>query len=162
NLVTLIKAANLILNSEKLKEKKIIFAIIGSGPQEKSLKLQVKSLKLEDKILFLDALPEAHKYLKAFDVFTQPSIKEGLPYAILQAMAAGIPIVASNVGGIPEMITDNFNGFLIKPRDSEALAERILQILENSNLAQQFSQNSLEKIKDFSLGKMIRQTQEQY
>ncbi|OGZ34362.1 MAG: hypothetical protein A2Y98_01005, partial [Candidatus Portnoybacteria bacterium RBG_19FT_COMBO_36_7] len=111
NLETLIKAANLILNTLASKDKKIVFAVIGSGPQEESLKLKVKSLKLTDKILFLGAVPEAHKYLKAFDVFAMPSVKEGLPYAILQAMAGGTPIIASDVGGIPEMITDNFNGF---------------------------------------------------
>jgi len=162
NLATLVKAANLILNSPKLKEKKILFAIIGSGPQEESLKSEVKSLKLDNKVLFLGALPQAHKYLKAFDVFAMPSVKEGLPYAILQSMAAETPIVASDVGGIPEMITDNFNGFLIRPHDSETLAEKILQILENPDLAQRFTEASQERIKEFSLDKMIEQTQSQY
>ncbi|OGZ33162.1 MAG: hypothetical protein A2174_00220 [Candidatus Portnoybacteria bacterium RBG_13_41_18] len=77
-------------------------------------------------------------------------------------MAAGVPVVASNVGGIPEMIQNNFNGFLIKPTDHEALAEKILQILENLELAKRFAQNSLEKVKEFSLKKMIQETQKQY
>jgi glycosyltransferase involved in cell wall biosynthesis len=162
NLTTLIKSANLISNSPALKDKKIIFAIIGAGPQEAELKTLVKNLNLDEKVLFLGALPEAQRYLKAFDVFTQPSVKEGLPYTILQSMAAGTPIIASDVGGIPEMITDNFNGFLIKPHDAETLAERILQILENPDLAQEFKKNSLEKVKQFSLKKMIEQTEQQY
>lgn len=173
NLETLINAANLILKLPSAKQKNIIFVIVGSGPQKKSLELQVTSLsrrseatlrdyKLQDKILFLGHIPQAQKYLKAFDVFTLPSTKEGLPYTILEAMAAGIPIVASEIGGIPEMVQDGINGFLIRPRDAEALAEKILQILENSDLAQKFSQNSLERIKEFSLEKMVEQTQKQY
>lgn len=162
NLATLIKAADLILHAPKLNDKKIIFAIIGSGPQEKDLKYQVSCFKFQERFLFLGALPEAQKYLKAFDVFTYPSVKEGLPYTILQAMAAGTPIIASDVGGIPEMITDNFNGFLIKPQDYEALAEKILQVLENPELAHTFSKNSSEKVKDFSLKKMIERTENQY
>jgi len=162
NLATLVRAANLILNAPKLTDKKILFAIIGDGPQKSLIESLIKKYKISEKFLFLGARPEAHKYLKAFDVFTQPSVKEGLPYTILQAMAASVPIVASDVGGIPEMITDNFNGFLIKPHDAETLAEKILQILENQELAQIFSQNSLERIKEFSLERMVQQTQEQY
>lgn len=163
NLTTLIEAASLILNNPKLNNNKnFLFVLIGDGPQEKSLKLQVSSYKLRDKILLLGAIPQSWRYLKAFDVFILPSVKEGLPYTILEAMAAGLPIVASNVGGIPEMVQDNVNGFLIRPRDAEALAVRILQILQNPDLAQRFSQNSLEKIKEFSLEKMVQRTQEQY
>ena len=159
---TLIKAANLIFNIPATKDKKIIFSVIGNGPQEKGLKLQVSGFGLQDKILFLGAVPEARCYLKAFDIFVLPSVKEGLPYTILEAMAAGVPIIASDVGGIPEMIADNFNGFLIHPKDFEALAEKILQILENSELTKKFSQNSLERIKEFSLNKMLQKTQQQY
>jgi glycosyltransferase involved in cell wall biosynthesis len=145
-----------------LSKRKILFALIGDGQQERSLKSKVKSLKLEDKILFTGDISQSWRYLKAFDAFTLPSVKEGLPYTILEAMAAGLPIVAAKVGGIPEMVHDNINGFLIKPRDAEALAEKILQILENPDLAKYFSQNSLLKIKEFSLQKMLQKTQEQY
>ena len=160
NLETLIEAfTKLLTKNYQLKTKLLI---IGNGPQENSLKFKVQSSKLNEKILFLGALPGASKYLKAFDVFVLPSIKEGLPYTILEAMAAGVPVVASAVGGIPELIQDSVNGFLIKPKDAEALAKKILQIIENSALAQKFSQNSLEKIKEFSLEKMVEKTQDQY
>jgi len=162
NLETLIDAANLIFSLTQTREKKIIFVLIGAGPLENSLKLKVKSLKLENKILFLGAMPESYKYLKAFDIFVFPSKKEGLPYAILEAMSAGVLIVASNVGGIPEMIEDKKNGFLIKPTDREALAENILQILENQELAQKFTSASRQKLKDFSIEKMIKQTEISY
>ena len=162
NLETLIEAANLIFNLPTWRNKKIIFALIGCGPLERSLKLRVSSYKLQDKILLLGVIPESWRYLKAFDIFAFPSKKEGLPYAILEAMAAGVPVVASDVGGIPEVIDDGVSGFLVKPSDHEALAEKILQLLENPALAQKFSAASLEKAKEFSLEKMIEKTEQQY
>ncbi len=162
NLEALIQAANLIFTLPKYQNKKILFVIFGNGPQEKILKLEVKKINLENRVIFPGAVPEGAKYLKAFDVFVLPSIKEGLPYTIMEAMAAGVPIVASNVGGIPEMIEDGKNGFLVAPRDFEALAEKILQILENQELAQKFSRNSLEKVKEFTLEKMVSKTEQQY
>ena len=161
NLETLINAASLILNNPQQQEN-ILFLIIGSGPQEQNLKLKIEKLKLSKKILLTGAIPAANKYLKAFDVFVLPSIKEGLPYAILEAMAAGLPIVSSAVGGVPEIIEDNDNGFLISAKDHEALAARLTQILQNPTLAQKFSQKSLIKIKAFGLEKMIEKTQKQY
>ncbi|MFH0852582.1 MAG: glycosyltransferase family 4 protein [bacterium] len=162
NLLTLLTAAELLLPVQRTKRKNVIFAIIGNGQLEKELKAKVKNSGLQDKILFFGAIQEAKQYIKAFDVLTLPSTKEGLPYTIMEGMAAGVPIVASRVGGIPEMITDNFNGFLISPRDPEALAEKIMQIIENPALARQFSQNSLQRVKEFSLEKMTMQTQALY
>jgi len=162
NLFTLLSAAQLLLPTRRAGRKNVIFAIIGKGELERELKAKVKNSGLQDKILFLGAIPEAKQYIKAFDVLTLPSTKEGLPYTIMEAMAAGVPIVASRVGGIPEMITDNFNGFLISPRDPEALAEKIMQLIENPTLSRQFSQNSLQRVKEFSLEKMIEQTQALY
>ncbi|MBI4709035.1 MAG: glycosyltransferase family 4 protein [Candidatus Portnoybacteria bacterium] len=162
NLDLLIDAAALIFGAPKLKDKKILFLFIGSGQQENNLKLKIKNLKLGNKVLLIGSIPKAHEYLKALDVFVLPSLKEGLPYTILEAMAAGIPIIASNIGGIPEMISDNHNGFLISPDDAETLAERILQVLENKELTQRFSQNSLEKVKNFSLEAMVEKTKKQY
>lgn len=162
NLETLIDAANLIFTLPQTKVKNIIFVLIGTGPLDNNLKQKVKNSKVEDKIMFPGAIPESWRYLKAFDVFVFPSKKEGLPYAILEAMQAGVPIVASDVGGIPEIIEDNVNGFLIKSNDHEALAEKILQILENPALAQKFSAASRQKLKEFSLQKMIEATEAQY
>jgi glycosyltransferase involved in cell wall biosynthesis len=105
----------------------------------------------------------ASQYLHAFDIYTLPSVKEGFPYAILEAMQAGLPIVATKVGGIPEMIEDQSNGILVQSADSDALAQAIIALLKNKSLAEKFgcqAKNDFEN--SFSLEKMIKQTENVY
>jgi len=83
---------------------KSICLIIGSGPEEQKIKFQISNLKINDKVFLLGDVPEAAKYLKAFDIFVMTSRYEGLPYALLEAMAAELPIIATRVGGIPEIL----------------------------------------------------------
>jgi len=100
NLGTLINAADLL----NKKNPDITYLVIGNGPERKNLTRQIAKLGLTEKFYLLGNIDDAQNYLKAFDVFTLPSQKEGLPYTILEAIAAGLPIVASNVGGIPEAL----------------------------------------------------------
>ncbi len=103
--------------------------IIGEGREEKKLKLQVISYKLQEKIFFLGHVDNASQYLKAFDLFVLPSRKEGLSYTLLEAVAAGVPIVATAVGGTPEVITDRVNGYLAEPENINDLTDKIKQTL---------------------------------
>jgi len=163
NFSALVDAANFILKIPTQKQKtETLFFVIGDGQQKPLLESLIKKLNISNRFFLPGALPQANKYLKAFDVFALPSTKEGLPYTILEAMAAGVPIIASNVGGIPEMIQDKINGFLVHPNDTETLAEKILQILENPELAKEFVRASQNKIKEFSLEKMAQKTQDIY
>lgn len=99
-------------------EKKIFYAIIGEGQLGETL------MKRADKhTILLGFVSDAPMFLKAFDIFLLPSIKEGLPYAILEAGAAGLPVVASNVGGIPEIIGEASDGYLINPKDVADIAQ---------------------------------------
>lgn len=163
NYSALIKAAELIVKLPASGQKKnILFLINGDGHQRPMLESLIKERGLQNHFFLPGAISPGSKYLKAFDIFVLPSVKEGLPYTILETMAAGVPIIAANVGGIPEMIKDGENGFLVKPNDYETLAEKILQILEDQKLAQKFINASLEKIKEFSLEKMVSKTEQQY
>ncbi len=154
-----ILAAETIL---KQKQKNIIFTIIGDGSQRELLEAMIKEHSLEKSFVLAGTIPNASKYLKALDVFVLSSIKEGLPYTILEAMAAQLPIVASWIGGLPEMIKNETNGFLVLPRNPEMLAEKIISLLDNPSLAQQFIRASQEKINDFSLEKMVEETKKIY
>ena len=115
-----------------LKEKPgARFYIIGSGPEEQNLKKLIIAEKLTDKIFLLGALPNAAALLPAFDLFVLPSRKEGLPYTILEAMAAGLPIVATAVGGVSEMLANYEARFIALPNNQAELTASIISALKN-------------------------------
>jgi glycosyltransferase involved in cell wall biosynthesis len=104
------------------------FKIIGDGKLRPQLEGLIKKYHLENKVFLAGRIPDAYKYLKAFDVFVLPSLKEGFPWIILEAIAAEIPIVATNVGAVPEILPKEF---LVNPGDAQALAKKISWMLEH-------------------------------
>jgi len=156
----LIKAAKIINKNNLAPEA--IFVVIGEGRERKRLEEMIRERHLENRFFLAGTLPEAARYLKAFDVFVLPSIKEGFPYVLLEAMAAGLPIVSSLVGGTPEIIKNGDDGFLILSKNPKILAERIADILDNPELAEKLSKNAREKVKEFSVEKMIEKTEKVY
>lgn len=103
--------------------------IIGEGEEREHLAMQIARHHLTNRIHLLGRVPEAARYLKAFDIFTLPSRTEALPYAILEAGLAGLPVVASRVGGIPEIIKNGETGLLVAPADPVALANALKTLL---------------------------------
>lgn len=152
----------LILAIAKISnDYKFNFVIIGDGPERKSLENLIKNHHLEDKIFLTGYMPDAYQYLKAFDLFVLPSVKEGQPWVILEAMAASLPIVATNIAGIPEMIENEKSGLLVEPADSDALTAAIEKMLTHPSLAHAMAQNALTIVKEkFGLEKMIRKNEE--
>jgi len=110
---------------------KIEVVIIGDGPESENLKLKIENLNLKEQFKLLGKIDNAGTFLKAFDVFTLPSRKEGLPYTLLEAMQAGLPIVASNVGGIAEALGDA--GFLVRADDAQELSTVLSKIISDLN-----------------------------
>ena len=156
----LIKAVKIIYKNNLAPNT--IFVIIGEGRERGMLEEMIRERNLEDKFLLIGSLKEAVKYLRAFDIFVLPSIKEGFPYTIPEAMAAGLPIVASLVGGVGEIIKNGENSLLILSKNPKILAESLAEVLNNSELAARFSKNNLEKVKEFSVEKMIEKTERIY
>jgi glycosyltransferase involved in cell wall biosynthesis len=136
--------------------------IIGDGEEKVHLKELVERFHLEHKIFLVGRVENAKKYLKAFDIFTLTSRTEALPYSLLEAGLAECAVVATRVGGIPEIIEDNKNGILIHRNVSE-LEKVLKELIENpekraslgSSLRQTVSQN-------FSVEKMLQKTEEVY
>ena len=134
--------------------------IIGDGPEKEKLKKLIIKNNLENKIFLIGYAADAYKYLKAFDLFVLPSVKEGQPWTILEAMAAGVPIVATNIAGIPEMIENEKSGLLVEPADPEILALAIKKMLTRPSLAQECAQNALKTVREkFSVVKMIEKNE---
>ena len=109
--------------------------ICGIGEDEKKLKDLAKDLKIENKVMFLGQVDhkDLPKYLWMSDIFCRPSLSEGLGNSFLEAMAAGLPVVATPVGGIPDFLEDGKTGWFCKVRDPDSIAEKIKYILDEKN-----------------------------
>lgn len=151
---------------EALKEINENFAaiIIGDGPERSNVESLIKNANLSDRVLLLTTNQvTAPRWLKAFDLFVLPSAKEGFPYAILEAMSAGLPIVATEVGAIPEMIENKKSGLLVPPKSPDALRAAIESIRKDENLRTNLGKNAEIEFKQrFSKEKMVRQTTDLY
>lgn len=141
----------------------IIFGVIGDGEERKNLENLAKNSKLENSVFFAGYKENASKFLSAFDLFILPSLKEGLPYALLEAGSVGLPLIATSVGGAPDIITDMETGILIRPKDVKEIANALRFFIQNPQKIAEFGGKLKERIaNDFSLGKMIRETIEIY
>ncbi len=115
----------------------ITLVIIGDGSGRKELENYIAKHNLQDNVILIGQLPDAGKYISAFDIFVLPSLKEGFPWVILEAMAARVPIIASNVGALPEMIKNGKNGFLVDPARPQQIARKIEQLISDDHLRQE-------------------------
>lgn len=120
----------------------ISLVIAGDGPIENALKQQAVALGIDGHVFFIGSRLDLPELLQIFDLYVLPSVWEGLPMVLLEAMAAGCPIIATDVGGNATAITNRFNGSLIKPKDPLALAKEIRQVLSDESLRAQYIRES--------------------
>ena len=120
----LIGAAALL--RERIPHLRLVIA--GDGSERPKLETQVRASGMEKAVKFAGWIDDVARELPNWDVYVQPSLAEGLGISVLEAMAAGIPVVASDVGGLKEVIDDGVTGFLVPPRDTSRLADRIAQL----------------------------------
>jgi len=156
----------IILAAARIKEKLSAltstptFIIIGGGVEKKNLETLIKKYELENQVFLIGVIPDAYECLKAFDLFVLPSVKEGQPWVILEAMTAGVPIVATNIAGVSEMIENEKSGLLVEPADPEALSSAIEKILTHPSLAQECVKNALTAVKEkFGTSEMVRKNE---
>jgi len=133
--------------------------IIGEGEERSRLAQLIKAKRLEDRIFLPGRIEDARAYLKAFDIFALTSRTEALPYVILEAGAAGLPVVASEVGGLPEVIPEAEYGILVPPGNIEELKKSFLFLLKKLPYRRAAGANLRRRIHaDFSLKQMVAQT----
>lgn len=137
------------------------FVVIGEGRERPRLEALIKKYNLEEKFFLVGRMPNAAHYLKAFDIFVLPSAKEGFPWVALEAMAAEVPVVATRVGAVPEIINDGREGLLVPPRDSKALAAKISQLISipYTHDREQMVVSAREKLTKFSLQRMLEESE---
>jgi glycosyltransferase involved in cell wall biosynthesis len=137
--------------------------IIGEGPLEESLKKMCTKLGIKDHVIFMGYRQDVESLEVDFDVFVLPSVSEGLGLALLEAMALGKPAVATQTGGIPEVIKHKVNGFLVPPGNDKYLAESIIEALSNKNQAKMLGLAAQKTVfEKFSSYTMIEYTEKVY
>lgn len=137
--------------------------IVGSGPEERNLRRQARNLLIEKNVTFVPQAAHFAQYFRAFDIFAMPSVREGLGISILESMAMGRPVVASGVGGVYQVVTDGETGLLVPKEDADALAEKIIYLLDNPEVGQQLAERAQTVVREkFSLGKMTDATEALY
>jgi len=160
--------ANLIRACATLVERKSSFRceIFGEGPLEKELRAQIDDLDLRERVQLPGPKPqgELRARLAAASVFVLPSVPEAgggmdnLPTVIMEAMATGLPVVSTRIGGIPEMVVENETGFLVQPEDPAALADAIEKATNDRSLGQRLGQAGYERARNlFSIEKNVRE-----
>ena len=141
----------------------ILLLIIGGGEEEKKLNEAINKLELKRNVFLLGHIPKASRYLKAFDIFLLASLSEALAYVVLEAGQAGLPVVATNVGGIPEIISNNETGILIKSKNTKEIVLGIKCMIKNPENKKFFGEKLRSEIEaKFTLKNMLDGTTKIY
>ncbi len=139
------------------------FVIVGDGGSRRELEEQARQLGLAERVAFTGTKLDVAAILSQAAVSVAPSLSEGLSNVVLESMAAGVPVVATRVGGTPEILDDGVTGLLVSPGDAPALAVAIGRLLENPALAQRLGQAARARmVNGFSMDHMVRQTEGLY
>lgn len=137
--------------------------IVGEGDYKSELEKLVKKIKLQKVVSFSGFVKEIEKEMKEFDIYIQPSLSESFGLAIVHAMSLGLPVVATNTGGIPEVVTTGKSGILIERESPKALANGILKLLRDKTMAKEMGHLGREEAEiKFNLREMVKEVEEVY
>jgi glycosyltransferase involved in cell wall biosynthesis len=136
---------------------------VGDGPNEPELQEEARQLGIEDRVQFLGSRRDVADILSSAHIFALPSNWEGFPLSILEAMRAGLPVIASEVGGVAEAVIDGLTGFLVAPDDLETFRSRLLSLLENPAMRARMGRAGRERYEaNFTLEGMLNRTMAVY
>lgn len=144
----------------RIKFSNLHLLLIGDGPLRQSLEFELKSNAIP--YTLTGYLPQAYEALPAMDLFVLPSVSEGMGLVLLEAMQAMVPIVASAVGGIPEVVRDGKDGLLVPPGDVVGLNDACARIIENPDLVKSLVLSGLSRWAKFSIESMVGKTEQVY
>lgn len=156
---TLLRAAEML----KRRGRTFTLCIIGEGEERKFLETIIDEESLGDSVRLAGFIAEAYRYMPAFDVYVLPSLKEGLPYALMEAGQAGLGVVASRVGGVADIVEDKLSGRLYPAKNAGELADQLEELLGREELRRTFGNALRQKvITEFSHERMLQKTLECY
>ena len=139
-----------------------MLVLVGKGQLEARMKSEVRRLNLAENVQFLGWREDIENILPLFDIFVLPSLNEGMGRVLVEAMAAARPIVASNTGGIPDLIQHQMNGLLVPPGDPRALARALLQLIRQPDAARRMGQAGHRLAGRFSVEEMVDRIEQMY
>jgi glycosyltransferase involved in cell wall biosynthesis len=154
----LLDAARLVLN----KLPNVTFLLIGDGHLMTELINHASALGIKNKVIFGGWRGDVAQLINAFDIFVLPSLNEGMGRVLVEAMAMGKPIVASDIGGIPDLVKDGTNGILFPPRDVHAMAEAIMKLLLDRELARKMGKEGERTSLNYDTGVMVKNIERLY
>lgn len=155
----LIEAAKEIVKNYR----QIYFFIVGDGPSKTELEEQVKNLSLTENVIFTGHRNDVKEILEKINLFVLPSLQEGTPMIVMEAMALGKPIIATDIPGVNRLIENNITGILVPPADSIRLAEAILYLYRNPDFANKLGEQAKKVFKEkFTAEQMVRKTEQLY
>lgn len=139
-----------IIEALKFLPDNVTLEILGTGPLEENLKLKIKNLKLEDRVKFLghidnEKLPQ---YLSEADIFVRPSLSEGQGISFIEAMASGLPVIATPVGGIPDFLKDGVTGLFCEVNNPESIAKQVKRLMDDENLRNKLIDNAKKMVEE--------------
>ena len=138
------------------------FVVVGQGPLEADTRALAAELGVHERLLFTGFRPDAVRVMSAFDVFTLASSWEGLPVALMEAVALGLPVVATAVGGVAEELTDGTDAVLVPPKDAAGLAAAWVRVLDDPALRASLASASLAKASTYDVSRAQRVVEETY
>ncbi|HEY2249668.1 MAG TPA: GT4 family glycosyltransferase PelF, partial [Planctomycetaceae bacterium] len=156
---TLLRAVRLVVD----REPAFMLDIVGDGPDRAMLEAMCDELDLRSNVNFLGFRHDLHELLPQADLFVLSSVTEGLPMTLLEAMAAGLPIVSTDVGGIPELVDHEQTGLLVAPQNPEAMASAIIELMNERQRAVQMGTLGRQRVeKDFDVRVVTARYEELY
>ncbi len=146
------------------RAKDVTFLIVGEGPEEERLRARVASLGLADQVQLLGFREDLLSVFRSLDLFVIPSVEgDTIPQVLMQALAMGLPVVSTTVGSIPDVVQDGRTGFVVPPRNADALAERILTLLADAGLRAEMGRRGRALVEqEYSLDRMLDRLEEVY
>ena len=147
----LMKAAGILLQHGV----KVKVLVVGDGPLRQELERQTLDLGIGESVVFLGHREDTHELMQAIDIFALPSLSEGIPMALLEAMGASRAIIASRVGGVPEVLENGAEGILVEPKDVDGIVEGCLRLIRDPTAAERMGQLARRRVeRDFSAESM--------
>lgn len=143
----LIKAAKIVIEHND----NVTFCAVGEGPEQDNILKLVSKLSLQNRFIFTGFREDVGNFLKTFDIFVLASKREGMGTSILDAQSVGLPVIACETGGIPEIICHGKNGMLVPPKNEVRLAEAIQLLVQDRQLRRILGQNALKSVKNFDV-----------